>query len=286
MLKESDSVAASNDFVQEGKKSQDRKYDVFISYRRDGGSETAVLICDALRRQGYRVFLDVESLRSGPFNTELYRVIENVTDFLLILPPHSLERCIHEDDWVRLEIECAKKHGKNIIPILLRGFSFPEKLPESIDFIRYQAGIEANPEYYDAFIRRICSFLHSRRYKASHIALPIVITSILLLVVSFVLFYQSKLYKEKTQLSASSTYAGEWKGAIYEGDGKYIWSDGTSFEGEWDSEKQSGNGTMTYANGDVYQGEWSYDQRNGHGTMIYADGTEYSGEWKDDEIVP
>ena len=47
------------------------KYDIFISYRRDGGQETARILRDSLAERGYRVFFDVESLRSGAFNTKL-----------------------------------------------------------------------------------------------------------------------------------------------------------------------------------------------------------------------
>ena len=43
-------------------------YDVFISYRRSGGEYTAKILRDRLEDMGYRVFFDVESLRSGYFN--------------------------------------------------------------------------------------------------------------------------------------------------------------------------------------------------------------------------
>ena len=72
---------------------RNRKYDIFLSYRRDGGAETAKHLRDTLTERGYSVFLDVESLRAGAFNTELYRVIEHCTDFLLILPQNGLDRC-------------------------------------------------------------------------------------------------------------------------------------------------------------------------------------------------
>lgn len=36
------------------------------------------------------------------------------------------------------KIEHAKKKGKNIVPIILKCFTFPDILPESIDFIRIQ----------------------------------------------------------------------------------------------------------------------------------------------------
>ncbi len=139
-----------------------KQYDVFISYRRDGGEHTAKIICDSLTKQGYRVFFDVESLRSGEFNQELYRVIETCNDFLVILSPGSLDRCVNEDDWVKQEISCAMKHEKNIVPVLLRNFKFPEKLPEEIEGIRWKNGVEASTEFYDAFIRKLTTFLVTR----------------------------------------------------------------------------------------------------------------------------
>ena len=140
-----------------------RKYDIFLSYRRDGGAETVKHLRDTLTERGYSVFLDVESLRAGAFNTELYRVIGECRDFLLILPPGGLDRCGNKEDWIRLEIEYAAEKGKNIVPIMLRGFAFPETLPESIDFVRNLNGpAAADMAYYDAFVDRLTEFLQSR----------------------------------------------------------------------------------------------------------------------------
>lgn len=138
------------------------KYDIFISYRRDGGESTAKILRDKLSELGYQVFFDVESLRSGDFNTRLYSVIEECQDFLLILSPGALDRCRNEDDWVRLEIEHALETGKNVIPVMLRGFSFPQVLPESIDALRYKNGVESNYQFFDAFIEKLRLFLKSK----------------------------------------------------------------------------------------------------------------------------
>jgi hypothetical protein len=51
-------------------------YDIFISYRRDGGYETALPIVEKLRSAGYRVFFDLESMNSGKFNEQLISVID------------------------------------------------------------------------------------------------------------------------------------------------------------------------------------------------------------------
>jgi hypothetical protein len=49
------------------------------------------------------MFLDVDDLRSGPFNTALFRRIDSASDILVILTPTCLERCRTEGDWMRQE---------------------------------------------------------------------------------------------------------------------------------------------------------------------------------------
>ena len=68
-------------------KQQEEKYEIFLSYRRDGGMDTATLLSQTLKNKGYRVFLDVESLRSGAFNTKLY---ESVWRHTTVMPPESV----------------------------------------------------------------------------------------------------------------------------------------------------------------------------------------------------
>ena len=138
------------------------KYDIFISYRRDGGEQSAKTIYDKLKELGYRVFLDVETLRSGAFNTKLYSVIEECDDVLVILSPNALDRCADREDWVRLEIAHALRCHKNVIPILLRGFFFPDSLPEEIETLRHQNGISSSVEFFDAFIKKLTGFLKSK----------------------------------------------------------------------------------------------------------------------------
>jgi len=135
------------------------KYDIFISYRRDGGEMTARIIRDRLTELGYSIFFDVETLRNGDFNTALYEQIDNCKDFLLILSPNALDRCTNEGDWVRREVEYALMKGKNIVPVMLRGFSFPDTLPPSLQALPYKNGIEANSQFFDAFIEKLRVFL-------------------------------------------------------------------------------------------------------------------------------
>lgn len=136
-------------------------YQIFISYRRDGGDDLAGRISDKLTGLGYRVFYDIESMHAGTFNTQIFSALEQCADVLLILPPNSLDRCADENDWVRQEIEHAIKCNKNIIPVMMRGFTFPEVLPESINNIRYYEGVGASTEYFNAVIEKIEKLLRS-----------------------------------------------------------------------------------------------------------------------------
>lgn len=143
---------------------KNKQYDIFISYRRDGGFETADAIAQRLGNAGYRVFFDLESLRSGKFNIQLYKVIDNCKDFVVILPKGGLDRCENEDDWVRLEVARAIKANKNIIPVMLRGFDFPKTLPEDIDELRFYQGVEAgNPNFFIASVEKLKGLLASKK---------------------------------------------------------------------------------------------------------------------------
>ena len=188
-----------------------KRYDVFISYRREGGEETAKHLRDTLTERGYRVFLDVESLRSGPFNEALYQVIDHSKDFLLILPPDALDRCVNEGDWVRKEIEHAKAANKNIIPIMLKGFSFPEDLPESIDFIRYQnAPPTFEVTFFDAFVDKLQTFMISKRKSRTKRTILLAIVALLLVAIGYGVYYFNYTYplttRDKNVVSELITY--------------------------------------------------------------------------------
>lgn len=139
------------------------KYDIFISYRRDGGDTLAQLIYDRLTARGYKVFLDIESLRSGKFNEKLLNVIEECKDLIVILPPGALERCSNEGDWLYLELSYAMKNRKNIIPVMMKGFEWPETFPEGMEGLQNYNGIRDSKDYFDAVIDKIVSLLQSRQ---------------------------------------------------------------------------------------------------------------------------
>ena len=142
-----------------------QKYDIFISYRRTS-FDTANLIATKLSMAGYNVFIDIETLRSGKFNEKLFEVIEGCTDFIVVLPANALDRCVNEDDWVRQEVEHALKFNKNIIPIMLRGFEWPDAsvLPPTMRELRnYNAITATDPNVFTENMERLKkNFLLSR----------------------------------------------------------------------------------------------------------------------------
>lgn len=109
-------------------------YDIFISYRRDGGKELARPLKSELELRGYRVFLDFDELKDGIFDRRIMEAIDAAPIFIVILSPHALDRCVDADDWVRREIEYALEHGRHFIPIDPdRSFTgFPPDIPDTL----------------------------------------------------------------------------------------------------------------------------------------------------------
>lgn len=114
------------------------KYDIFISYRREGGYDTAKHLNDLLVRDGYRVSFDIDTLRGGKFDTQLYERIDQCKDFILVVDEHAFDRIIFQntapgEDWMRCELAYALSKHKNVIPVFLSGeANFPDDLPEDI----------------------------------------------------------------------------------------------------------------------------------------------------------
>ena len=134
---------------------------VFISYRRDGGAETARLMRYELLARNWNVFLDVEDLQAGQFDEKLLSEVAAADSFLLILSPNALQNCAKETDWVRKEIKHALETQRNIVPLLKDNASRPdeEELPSDIEPIKSFNCVDYSHVYYDATISKLLSFL-------------------------------------------------------------------------------------------------------------------------------
>jgi len=132
-------------------------YDLFISYRRETGAETARAIRTGLSHHGVRSFIDVDDLGSQQFDDRIFREIELAPGFLVILTPGSLDRCSNENDWLRREIAYAIAMRRNVIMLLKDGFVLPaqEKLPPDLRALPSCEKIEYSHIYYDAMIAEL-----------------------------------------------------------------------------------------------------------------------------------
>ncbi len=64
-----------------------------------------------------------------------------------------------ENDWLRIELAEALKLNKNIIPIMLTGFTkFPDNLPDDIAGVRFKNSPQYDQAYFDAFYERLKHF--------------------------------------------------------------------------------------------------------------------------------
>ncbi len=68
------------------------------------------------------------------------------------------------------------------------------------------------------------------------------------------------------------------------GEGTYVWSDGSRYVGGFKKGLQHGEGTLAFANGASYVGDWDLGRRTGIGTAIYPDGRVKTGRWKDNRF--
>lgn len=175
------------------------KYDVFISYRREGGYDTAKHINDLLVRDWYRVSFDIDTLRNGDFDTQLLGRIEECKDFILIVDQHAFDRTLDPDfdpkkDWLRCELAHAIKHNKNIIPVFLSGVSgLPEGLPEDILPVTKKNGPEYNKYYFNDFYKQLrFRFIKSYSLKTKLAVIATTLLSLIVLAVTLGIAYSNE----------------------------------------------------------------------------------------------
>jgi tetratricopeptide (TPR) repeat protein len=131
---------------------------VFISYRRSVASFIARAIFGDLRAHGYDVFMDVESIDSGTFDTIILNQIAARAHFLLILTPGTLERCAEPGDWLRREIEEALRLNRNIVPLFINNFDMNTGTTyltgALVDLSRFN-GLNVPHDYFDPAMEKL-----------------------------------------------------------------------------------------------------------------------------------
>lgn len=184
------------------------KYDIFISYRRDGGYDTAKHLYDLLTRDGYRVSFDIDTLRNGDFDKSLLKRIDECKDFILVLDSHAFDRTLNpnfnpNNDWLRQELAYALKKEKNIIPIFLNGVQgFPSNLPKDIVGVVKKNGPKYDRYYFNDFYARLKKdFLITKRTTYKRMAVVSVISLLVILCAFFIGGIMARNNKSTTPLS-------------------------------------------------------------------------------------
>jgi tetratricopeptide (TPR) repeat protein len=132
---------------------------VFISYRRTN-VPWALNVYQDLKHNGYDVFFDYEGIGSGDFESIILGNITSRAHFLIILTPSALERCGDPGDWLRREIETAIESERNIVPLMLEGFSFgtpaiANQLTGKLAILKDYNGLGLSAEYFWAAMEKL-----------------------------------------------------------------------------------------------------------------------------------
>ena len=130
---------------------------VFISYRRTNGYAARSIFQD-LRNHGYDVYFDIESTGSGEFGRIILEQVAARAHFVLVLAPRSLDRTVDPSDWMRQEIEQAIKLRRNIVNVMIDGFSFKDQdlssYGEVAKISRFN-GLNVYNEYFEAAMKKL-----------------------------------------------------------------------------------------------------------------------------------
>lgn len=191
-------------------------YDIFISYRREGGYDTAQHLYNLLSREHYRVSFDIDTLRNGDFDTSLLKRIDQCKDFILIVDPHAFDRTLdptfdEKKDWLRQELAYALKKGKNIIPVFLAGVKgFPDNLPDDIKAVAKKNGPECIQGHFNMFyedLKKRFFVTPAPRHTAIKISVGVIVV-VALLCLGYV-------YRPYDTVNVPLSYSDDWEDDVH-----------------------------------------------------------------------
>ena len=102
-------------------------------------------------------------LEAGKFDNNLLQSIRSARNFVLVLTPGALDRCMNDDDqrdWIHKEVVCALNSHCNIIPVF-DNFVMPEpsSLPKTMQALTSYNGVKWIHDYQDACVDKIDRFI-------------------------------------------------------------------------------------------------------------------------------
>jgi tetratricopeptide (TPR) repeat protein len=132
---------------------------VFISYRRTNVPWALVIYKD-LTHNEYDVFFDFTGIKGGDFESVILANIKARAHFVVLLTPSALKRCNEPGDWLRREIEMALDLKRNIVPLMLEGFSFKSRsiarqLTGKLALLSRYNALPVPIEYFDEAMKRL-----------------------------------------------------------------------------------------------------------------------------------
>ena len=139
------------------------KYDVFISYRRKGGSEKAQLVKSELKQRGVeeeRIFLDTHSLHDGDFEQKIKVAIEQSQSVVVIISNGCFDEMKETDFWY-MEIKEALQQGKKVVPISFDGITSFANLdvPHDLLELTKKNAVTYQHEYAEAAFDKLIMFI-------------------------------------------------------------------------------------------------------------------------------
>lgn len=155
-----DSIELSNNDI-DNSDSQTEKYDIFISYRRQGGGDFAHLLKLSLTAMGLTVFLDIDNLGTGTFDKKLLQYMSASKNVLMVWTKGCMDRFLdgkdYSQDFVAKEYMFALKNKMNILPIYKEDFEFPEecRVPEEIRPVLLINALKFVSEYREASLEKV-----------------------------------------------------------------------------------------------------------------------------------
>ncbi|MBR3084801.1 MAG: toll/interleukin-1 receptor domain-containing protein [Kiritimatiellae bacterium] len=108
-------------------------YDLFISYRKDGGQDFARSLYDYYKNKGKSVFFyqAAQAKLTGYINAVTQDAVRRSDAVIFVLSPGFFNKCTDKNDGCRVELEAALDADKFIVPVRLAGYS-GKKTPAGI----------------------------------------------------------------------------------------------------------------------------------------------------------
>lgn len=81
----------------------------------------------------------------------------------------------------------------------------------------------------------------------------------------------------------TSVYVGEFKKGKRDGQGKFVWSDGSIYSGSFVENQITGFGVYAWSDGRRYEGFWNNGKMNGKGKFTWPEGKYFEGVFINDK---